>query len=204
VNFTGRVETGRLFDVGDVKLVNLSLSDLQQQFKYYTNAADGFVYDLPQDLIANTIKAFASDVTSPTGHPICNGSNAATCGGPDPSRPYIAPAGDGNCTPIIQGDCGIRSQLLKAPWFSRFDLSFKKRFPFAGRASFDFQVDLLNIFGAIDYNAVFPTNPGLSITQQNANMTNLGSYRVTSAYADLNNSYDPGGHVGQLVFRLNW
>ena len=27
---------------------------------------------------------------------------------------------------------------------------------------------------------------------------------VTSAYADLNNSYDPGGRIGQLVFRLNW
>ena len=195
VNFTGRVETGRLFDIGDVKLVNMTLSDLQHQFKYYTNSADGFVYDLPQDLIANTIKAFASDVTSPTGHPVCNGSNAATCGGPDPTKPYIAPAGDANCTPIITGDCGTRQQLLKAPLFSRFDLSFKKRFPFAGRASFDFQVDFLNVFGAIDYNAVFPTT---------ANLGSQGSFRVTTAYADLNNSYDPGGHVGQLVFRLNW
>lgn len=197
VSFTGRVETGRLFDIGDVKLVNMSLSDLQHEFKYYLNPADGFVYDLPQDLIANTIKAFSSDVTSPTGHPICNpnGSNAATCGGPDPTKPYIAPAGDANCTPIITGDCGTRQQLLKAPLFSRFDLSFKKRFPFASRASFDFQVDLLNIFGAIDYNAVFPTT---------ANLVNGQSYRVTTAYSDLNNSYDPGGHLSQLVFRLNW
>jgi hypothetical protein len=173
----------------------MSLSDLQHQFKYYMNPGDGFMYDLPQSLIANTIKAFASDVTSPTGHPICNGSNDATCGGPDPTKPYIAPAGSATCTPIITGDCGTRQQLLKAPLFSRFDLSFKKRFPFAQRASVDFQVDLLNIFGAIDYNAVFPST---------ANLTNSGSFRVTTAYADLNNSYDPGGHVGQLVFRLNW
>jgi len=33
---------------------------------------------------------------------------------------------------------------------------------------------------------------------------NPQSYRVTTADADLNNSYDPGGHIGQLVFRLNW
>ena len=69
VNLTGRVETGRLIDIGDVKLVNFSLKDLQKEFTYYTNPADGFVYNLPQDLIANTVKAWAIDVTSPTGHP---------------------------------------------------------------------------------------------------------------------------------------
>src|SRR5262249_36897947 len=108
VAMTGRVETGRLFDIGDLKLVNMTRSDLQSVLKYYTNPADAFVYALPQDLIANTIKAFSSDPTSPTGHPLCTGSNAATCGGPDTTKPYIAPAGDANCTPIITGDCGTR------------------------------------------------------------------------------------------------
>jgi hypothetical protein len=192
VNLTGRVETGRLIDIGDVKLVNLSLADLQHQFKYYLNPADGFVYNLPQDLIANTVKAFAIDVTSPTGHPLCTGSNATTCGGPDTSKPYIAPASDANCTAIISGDCGPRQQLIKAPIFSRFDLSVKKRIPFAGRASFNFEVDLLNVFKAIDYNSVF------------GSLTNQGSYRVTTAYADINNTYDPGGRIGQLVFRVLW
>jgi len=104
----------------------------------------------------------------------------------------MAPAGDANCTRIFAGDCGVRQQLLKAPWFSRFDLSLKKRIPFAGRASFDMQVDILNVFGAINYNAVFSTS------------TNPDNYRVTTAYADINNSYDPGGRIGQLVFRVNW
>ena len=85
-------------------------------------------------LIANTIRAFAGDVTSPTGHPLCTGTNATTCGGPDPTQPYIAPASDANCTAIVAGDCGPRQQLLKAPVFTRFDLSAKKKFPFAGRA----------------------------------------------------------------------
>src|SRR6185295_13028675 len=101
INMTGRVETGRLIDIGDVKLVNLTLKDLQRQFRYYKNPADGFMYDVPQTLIANTIKAFAGDATSPTGHPLCTGSNATTCGGPDPSQPYIAPASDANCTAIV-------------------------------------------------------------------------------------------------------
>jgi hypothetical protein len=195
INLTGRVETGRLWDIGDVKLVNMSLSDLQHEFKYYTNPADGFVYNLPQDLIANTIRAWTIDVTSPTGHPACTGSNAATCGGPDPTKPYIAPPSSADCTTIITGDCNTRQQLLKAPLFTRFDLSIKKRFPFAGRASFDFGIDILNVFGAIDFNSVFPSGSALAT---------VDNYRVTTAYADINNTYDPGGRIGQLVFRVNW
>src|SRR4029079_19162606 len=124
------------------------------------------------------------------------------CGGPDPTKPYIAPAGDANCTPIVDGDSATRKQLLKALLFSRFDLSLKKRFPFASRASVDFQIDILNVFNAIDYNAVYPS--GNNITALAGQYVDQGAYRVTTAYADLNNSYDPGGRIGQLVFRLNW
>ena len=35
VNLTGRVETGRLIDIGDVKLVNMALSDLQKEFRLH-------------------------------------------------------------------------------------------------------------------------------------------------------------------------
>ncbi|MGH9411414.1 MAG: TonB-dependent receptor domain-containing protein [Vicinamibacterales bacterium] len=187
VNLTGRVETGRLWDIGDVKLVNLSLSDLQKEFNYYLNPTDAFVYDLPQDLIANTVKAWTIDVTSPTGHPLCNpnGSNAATCGGPDPTKPYIAPPSDASCTTVVTGDCNTRQQLLKAPIFTRFDFSAKKRFPFAKHGSFDLELDFLNVFNAIDYNSVFPTTA--------ANFASPDAYRVTTAYADINNTYDPGG-----------
>jgi hypothetical protein len=27
---------------------------------------------------------------------------------------------------------------------------------------------------------------------------------VTSAYTDASNTYDPGGRIGQLMFRFNW
>jgi len=29
-------------------------------------------------------------------------------------------------------------------------------------------------------------------------------FQSTSAYTDLSNQFDPGGRLGQLVFRLNW
>jgi hypothetical protein len=192
VSMTGRWETGRLFDIGDTKLVGITLDQLQKEYKYYVNPADNQVYMLPQALIANTVKAFSIDATSPTGHPLCTGSNDVTCGGPDPSQPYLAPSSDANCTRIIAGDCNVRQQLLKAPLFSRFDFSAKKRIAFAHSASFDLEVDVLNVFNAIDFNSVFTTS------------TSPDSYRVTSAYQDINQSYDPGGRIGQLVFRVNW
>ena len=108
------------------------------------------------------------------------------------TKPYIAPASDAGCVVVITGDCGPRQQLLKAPVFSRFDFSLKKRFPFAKMGSFDFEIDVLNLFSAIDFNSVWTTS------------TNPDSYRVTTAYADINNTYDPGGRIGQLVFRVNW
>jgi hypothetical protein len=187
-----------VIDIGDVKLVNLSLADLQKQFKYYVNPADSQVYNLPQSLIANTIKAWAIDVTNPTGHPLCTGANSAVCGGPDLSQPYLAPPSDASCARIITGDCSTRQQFIKAPLFSRFDFSAKKRFPFGQTgASFDFEVDILNVFNAIDFNSVYPLNNG-SLSTSNDN------YRVTTAYSDFNNTYDPGGRIGQLVFRVNW
>ena len=29
-------------------------------------------------------------------------------------------------------------------------------------------------------------------------------FQTNAAYSDLNNTFDPGGRIGQLVFRLNW
>ena len=30
------------------------------------------------------------------------------------------------------------------------------------------------------------------------------NFKVTSAYTDASNTYDPGGRIGQLMFRFNW
>jgi hypothetical protein len=31
-----------------------------------------------------------------------------------------------------------------------------------------------------------------------------GIYQTDSAYRDLDNTYDPGGRLGQLALRFNW
>jgi carboxypeptidase family protein/TonB-dependent receptor-like protein len=201
-NLTGRLETGRLWDLGDVRLVNMTLDDLQKVLTYYKNPADGLWYNLPQDIIINTIKAFNIDPTQPNGYAACTGSNATTCGGPDPNSRYLAPPSTltvgangvvSGCTRTFLGDCGTpRQQFVSAPMFTRFDFSAKKRIRFSERGTFDFELDLLNVFNAIDFNSVL--TPSASIA----------GYQVTSAYTDPSNTFDPGGRVGQLVFRVNW
>jgi hypothetical protein len=58
--------------------------------------------------------------------------------------------------------------------------------------NFELRLDVLNLFDNINFNPL--ANPG-----EQANI-----FQVTSAYTDSSNTYDPGGRLGQLMFRLNW
>ena len=52
--------------------------------------------------------------------------------------------------------------------------------------------DVLNVFDTPNFNPV--SNPGTGAT----------IFRTTSAYTDASNTYDPGGRIGQLMFRFTW
>jgi hypothetical protein len=181
------VENGRLVDLGDLKLVNMTLADVQKMYHYY-RAADGFYYMLPQDVINNTVKAFNISNVS------VDGFNP-TVGAPDPnSRHFEIPDYPGCFGALFAGQCGTpRQQFIVAPVFTRFDMSLKKTFPLGGRKNFQLQVDVLNMFNAIAFNANTTFGSG---TQSN--------YRVTSAYQDIVNTFDPGGRLAQVIFRVNW
>jgi len=204
----------------------MTLDDVQKNFHYYRNLtpvtlADGTVttpdgkwYDLPIDIVINSQKAFSSDPTvfvAPgslaNGHPKCkdDGTNANTCGGPAAGARYFAPPTTltinadksvTGCVRIFAGDCSTqpggspRQQFVTAPIFTRFDFSAKKSFPFARHSSLQVEMDVLNVFNAIDFNNAFSGTGG--------------SNNVTSAYSDINNTFDPGGRLGQLVVRVNW
>jgi hypothetical protein len=86
----------------------------------------------------------------------------------------------------------VRPVLVRAPFFTRFDVALTKRFPIQGRVNFEFRGELLNVFNAINYTPVSNPGSGASI------------FEVTTAYRDTSNTFDPGGRLGQLVFRLNW
>jgi hypothetical protein len=182
---TGRVQV-RDLGVTELRIVGMTEDELKDAFeiRQVRNPTTGTVtvFNLPDDIIENTRRAFNTDPTSPTGYPA----------GEEPRGRYLAPASVPGCVALFINDCGTAEQIwVRGPWFARFDLSFKKRFPF-GRTSFDLQFDLLNAFDAVNFNPAF--NPGSGNT----------IFQVTSGYTDINTTFDPGGRLGQVVLRFNF
>ena len=161
----------------------MSVDDLHDAFKirFERNETTGRiqVFSMAQDIIDETRKAFDTDPTSPTGF----GAEGA------PSGRFLAPAGGPGCNNLFTGDCGEQEFFINGPKFVRLDMSFKKKFALGGARNVTVQVDLLNALGNINFNHNF--NPG-------------GSWQVNSAYTDVNGTFDPGGRLGQLVWRIDW
>ena len=184
---TGRLQRQQ-FDMGSVQIFGMSKDELQQNFKIRTVRSDTgttTVFNFPQDIVDNTRRAFNTDPGSVTGY----GGDGA------PTGRYIGPASNANCIAINAGDCGApRQVLLLGPVFSRWDIRINKKFPFGGKSSFDFGLEVLNVFDNINFNFQADPNPG----------TSANTFRVSSAYTDINTTFDPGGRIGQLVLRFNW
>ena len=138
---------------------------------------------LPDEIVANTRAAFSNSNSTLNGYSTSLGA---------PVGKYIAPANSASCIQIRSGDCAPRNVFLLAPWFRRFDIGGIKRFDVGGSKNFELRFDLLNVFNTPNFNPV--ANPG----------TGENIFRVTSAYTDPSNTYDPGGRIGQLNFRFSW
>jgi hypothetical protein len=182
VNMTGRVQSGSIDTVTGTKLVGMTEEELQKMYKVRINKETNIITMLPDDVILNTRRAFSTSATTPGGY----GSLGA------PEGRYLAPASGPNCVQLYPGDCGPRNIFVTGPMFTRFDFSAKKAFPLGGKTSFQLEVDVLNMFGAINFNPNFNPGSGGSI------------FQVTSAYTDISGTYDPGGRLGQIVWRVLW
>ena len=176
-----------LQDFGNVRLIGMTVDDLQSIYKFYrkSNADTGIdeVWMLPDDVILNTRRAFSTINTTLDGYSTSLGA---------PEGRYIAPANSATCIQIKAGDCAPRNVLVLAPWFQRFDFGAAKKIGIGGSKNVEVRFDLLNLFDNPNFNQV--ANPGTGAT----------IFRVTSAYTDASNTYDPGGRIGQLMIRLNW
>ncbi len=180
LSMTGRMQYETL-SIGDAVLVGMSVDDLQSEYKFRIDD-DLVVRMLPDDIILNTQRAFDTSATSPTGY----GPLGA------PTGRYIRPASEPGCVRVRPGDCGEPEAIfLTAPLFTRFDLSLKKQIPVGGRKTVDLQFDINNLFGNINFEPVF-----------NPNSATL--FQTNAIYTDINQSYDPGGRLGQIIVRFNW
>jgi hypothetical protein len=168
-------------------MVGMSLDELTDEYYYRVlpNPSDPtltIVSMLPEDIILNTRRAFNTSATSSTGY-----SDLGV-----PEGRYFAPANSVDCIQLYSGQCAQRTLLVRAPWFTRFDISFGKRFLTSKRLNFELRFDLLNAFDNVNFNPV--ANPGTGAT----------IFQTNSAYSDINNTFDPGGRLGQIVWRINW
>ena len=171
-----------------VKPEGMSVEDVQKEFKIRIEknaAGNTVVFSYPEDIRLNTWAAFSVDPTTPTGYSAARGV---------PTGRYLRPSSDANCIAIYRYDCNTPDINLNGPIFSRWDMRLKKRFNITGRVNFELMAEVLNVFDTINFNhsvAFAPSN-------------GEDTFRVTSAYTDVNTTFDPGGRIGQLVWRVNW
>jgi len=195
VNGVGRIQN-RVIDFGNVRLVGMSVDDVTDMYRYEirTNPANGLPtpYVFPEDVILNTRKAWSVNPSSPTGY-----SDLGV-----PEGRYFAPPNTGDCIQLKAGDCAPRSVMVKTPMFTRFDIGITKRFPIRGALNFELRLDVLNVFDNVNFN---PYEVRLDTTANTiSDYTSANFAQVTGAYQDTSNTFDPGGRLGQLMFRINW
>ena len=195
---SGLVKRDRYRLIG-VKLEGMTAQELQDEFKIHIDknaTGQTVVFSFPEDIRLNTWAAFSADPTTPTGYSAARGV---------PTGRYMRPSSEANCIAIYRYDCDTPDINLNGPLFSRWDMRLKKSFGLGGRRSFEIMAEVLNVFDTINFNHGGPTSTIQGGTSLNPTPNNgEDTFRVTSAYTDINTTFDPGGRVGQLVWRLNW
>ena len=175
-----RIQSGRDLELQGVRLVGMSEDELRDAFTIRFDHAGKLVYNLPQDIIDNTVKAFSTSATSATGY----GDQ-----GP-PSGRYIAPGFGPDCISALPNaaagginECAPNQITVTGPKLVRFDLAAVKRTTIKGRVNFEFRAEMLNAFNSPWFTPVFSSS------------NDPDDHRVTAA---------GGSRTMQLVFRLNY
>jgi hypothetical protein len=174
---TARLQSGRLVDFGNLRMIGFNEKDLQNMMTLRfvqdpNNPFRNLIFDLPQDVIDNTIKAFSYD---------WQGYTKGT-----PTGRYFAPANGPDCieTTPGYGECGARNIIVQGPMIARFDMSLSKDILITSRVGFRFDVQVFNVFNRVNFSPNVYT--GSTDT----------SYRVTGS--------TDSSRTGQLAFRITW
>ena len=176
VSGTMRMQSGRLFDLGNVRIIGMTEDEVQDMFSLRKENAT-IIYSWPEDVIDNTIKAYSTSATSPTGYGAL---------GP-PSGRYFAPANGPDCIETIAntyGDCGVRTLVVTGPLILNLDMSIRKTIRLVGRSNFQFIVDAFNVLNRVNF---VPT-------------VGIGGTQLSNYQAALPNS----SRTIQLGSRVSW
>jgi hypothetical protein len=178
-SFTGtaRIQSGRMVDFGNVRLVGFTQDQLPGLFqtRMVTDPANPYrtlVYMLPQDIIDNTIKAFSVNAT---------GYSAGA-----PTGRYFAPANSPTCLESVSGygDCGARSVIVTGPKSVHFDMSLVKEVQVTHTVTFRFEAMVFNVFN------------NLNLTPNAYTGSTSDSYKITGS--------TDSSRTAQLAFRITF
>jgi hypothetical protein len=203
---TTRIQSGRMLDFGNVRLVGMSRKEFQKMFKLRFDDVGRRIFTLPQDVVDNTNRAFNVSATSPTGY----GALGA------PSGRYLAPANGPDCIELVDpnitqvastnvqfgsnfgpGKCGEGSLVVTGPMFWTTDFSLVKRIRLKGEVNLDFRAELLNAFNHANFIPI--TGGGATF---GFGGTAAGGYASSGSFLVTQNQGDP--RVAQLVARITW
>jgi hypothetical protein len=187
-----RLQTGRLLDLGNVRLVGMDKDELQKAFKLRIDSEQA-VFLWPQDIIDNTVKAFSVDPNSASGYSALGA----------PTGRYIAPADSLDCIETVRGEgrCGLQSVVVQGPIFKQFDLSIVKRVEIIGRLNAEIRLDALNVFDNVNFAPVSGLTTSTQSTNVNFNRMN-GSAPASFEVIDLTGANT--ARVLQIVSRIRW
>jgi hypothetical protein len=181
-----RIQSGRLIDLGNVRLVGMSEGDVRDMFKLRFDDAGKQIYNFPQDVIDNSILAFAVSATTASGY-----SGAA------PTGRYFAPANGPDCIELQAttggggtsgfGNCGTGSLVVTGPFFTQHDVRFAKRTSIVGNVNFEFAAELLNALNHANFTPI-----------SGIGSTTLTGYQLTGL------SGTNTARTIQIVTRINW
>ena len=179
---SSRFQSGQLVNLGNVRLVGMTVDDVQKMYKIRFDDAAKFIYMLPQEVIDETIKAFSVSATSATGY--------GTLGAP--SGRYFAPANGPDCIEVANnvGDCGTGDLVVSGPIFQQHDISLAKKVRMVGRTDFEFRVEMLNALNQANFVGVSGIGSAIA------------NYRVQANQGGLTGTNT--SRVIQFVVRFNW
>jgi hypothetical protein len=140
VSLVSRIQSGRLVDLGNVRVVGMSMDEVQDAFALRFDHAAKEIVMWSEDILENTIRAFNTSATSPSGY-----SDRGV-----PTGRYFAPANGPDCIEVDDGadygDCGTRSLVVTGPLFQQHDISVAKRIGLFGSANVELRLEMLNAF----------------------------------------------------------
>ncbi|MGA2262471.1 MAG: carboxypeptidase regulatory-like domain-containing protein [Acidobacteriota bacterium] len=187
VEGTGRIQAGNLLNFGNVRLVGMTLKDLQNAVGLRFDDKNKVVYYEPEDIRINTIAAFNYSATTTATNTTYYSPSWGV-----PTGRYLAPASQADCLQVVSGDCAGYSVYVRGPMFMRFDIGLVKRIRFSESKNFELRGEFLNAFNAINFYGATCAGSGSTCGL------------VTTAYTDALQQQDPGGRLIQIVVRINF